>query len=62
MKNILLLILGVVLSSTFLQAQKSAADANQQKEISSLIDKYSEAREKRDTLLLKKIFHAAIVF
>lgn len=55
MKNILLLILGVVLSSTFLQAQKSAADANQQKEISSLIDKYSEAREKRDTLLLKKI-------
>lgn len=55
MKNILLLFLGVVLSSTFLQAQKSAADANQQKEISSLIDKYSEAREKRDTLLLKKI-------
>ena len=38
---------------SFLNAQNNPAD--EQKAITSLIDKYSEAREKRDTALLKTI-------
>ena len=36
-------------------AQNGTANNRVQKEISAVIDKYSEAREKRDTILLKTI-------
>jgi len=39
----------------FLYGQDNTPDHNQQKAITSLIDQYSEAREKRDTVLLKNI-------
>ncbi len=54
MKNIFLFLLFVLTSTLFLDAQ-NIADDKQRKDIYSLIDKYSQAREKRDTLLLKSI-------
>ena len=54
MKNIFLLLLFNV-AATFLHGQNILPDDKQKKDIYSLIDKYSEAREKRDTLLLKTI-------
>jgi hypothetical protein len=53
MKNIFLLLLFNV-SVLYLHAQNIPSEA-QKKDIYSLIDQYSEAREKRDTILLKKI-------
>ena len=55
MKNILLLLLLNVVAFAFLHAQNIEANDTQKKNIYSLIDKYSEAREKRDTILLKNI-------
>jgi len=55
MKNILLLFLLNVNGILFLYGQNSAPNDVQQKAISSLIDQYSEAREKSDTVLLKAI-------
>ena len=55
MKNILLLLLLNVVAFAFLHAQNIEANDTQKKNIYSLIDKYSEAREKRDTTLLKNI-------
>ena len=54
MKNIFLLLLFNVTATLYLHAQNIPND-KQKKDIYSLIDKYSEAREKRDTILLKKI-------
>lgn len=54
MKNIFLLLLFNVTATMFLHAQNIPSEA-QKKDIHSLIDQYSEAREKRDTILLKKI-------
>ena len=54
MKNIFLFLLLNITAQPFLCAQ-TALTENLKKEISSLIDKYSEAREKRDTTLLKTI-------
>jgi hypothetical protein len=54
MKNYFLLITLLVTSTCFLKAQNSFTE-KQKKDISSLINKYSEAREKRDTALLKTI-------
>src|SRR6476469_9504506 len=54
MKNIVLLLLLNLTGVLFLYAQ-SAPDDHQRKAIASLIDQYSEAREKRDTGLLKTI-------
>jgi hypothetical protein len=54
MKNILLLLLFNATGTLFLQAQNIPND-KQKKDISSLIDQYSQAREKRDTILLKNI-------
>jgi ketosteroid isomerase-like protein len=54
MKNIFLLLLFNATGTLFLQAQNIPND-KQKKDISSLIDQYSQAREKRDTILLKKI-------
>jgi hypothetical protein len=54
MKNICLFLLFNFTATLFLHAQNIPND-KQKKDIYSLIDKYSEAREKRDTILLKKI-------
>jgi len=55
MKNILLLLLLNLASVLLLYGQNSTPDDHQRKAISSLIDQYAEAREKRDTVLLKTI-------
>jgi ketosteroid isomerase-like protein len=60
MKNFSLLILLIVNSAFFLYAQQSTPTDAQQKAITTLIDQYSEAREKSDTLLLKKILTADV--
>lgn len=55
MKNIFLLLLLNMTGTVLLQAQHLIPNEQQAKDISFLIDKYSEAREKRDTVLLKTI-------
>ena len=56
MKNILFILSLLNLVSTVVShGQATTPTENQRKEISALIDKYSEAREKRDTVLLKNI-------
>ena len=54
MKNIFLLLLLNLTGTFFLFGQHNTPDDHQRKAITSLIDQYSEAREKRDTILLKK--------
>ena len=55
MKNIFLLLLLNLTGILFLSGQDNTPDDHQRKAITSLIDQYSEAREKRDTILLKNI-------
>ncbi len=55
MKNILLLLLLNVTGILVLYGQHNTSTDAQQKAITSLIDQYSEAREKNDTVLLKAI-------
>lgn len=55
MKNIFFLLLLNVTGVSVLYGQHSTPNAVQQKAITSLIDQYSEAREKSDTVLLKNI-------
>ena len=55
MKNILLLLLLNITAISFSYGQNNTPDNNQQKAIASLIDQYSQAREKSDTVLLKAI-------
>ena len=55
MKNIFLLLLLNLTGTFFLFGQHNTPDDHQRKAITSLIDQYSEAREKRDTILLKNI-------
>jgi uncharacterized protein (TIGR02246 family) len=55
MKNIFLVLLLNVTGVLLLNGQHSTPNDNQRKAIASLIDQYSEAREKSDTVLLKKI-------
>src|SRR4051812_31434725 len=55
MKNISLLLLLNIASVLFLFGQNITPDEHQKKAISSLIDQYAQAREKRDTVLLKAI-------
>lgn len=55
MKNIFLFLLLNVTGVSFLYSQHNTPDDQQQKAIVTLIDQYSEAREKSDTALLKKI-------
>jgi uncharacterized protein (TIGR02246 family) len=55
MKNIVLLLLLNLTGVLFLYGQNSTPDDHQRKAVASLIDQYSEAREKRDTVLLKTI-------
>ena len=55
MKKIILFLLLNLAGSFFLYGQHNAATDHQRKTITFLIDQYSEAREKRDTALLKTI-------
>ena len=55
MKNLVLLFLLNLTGVLFLYGQENMPDDNQRKAIVALIDQYSQAREKRDTILLKKI-------
>ena len=55
MKKYLLFLLINVSAISLLNAQNKLPSDKQKKEIYTLIDNYSEAREKRDTILLKKI-------
>ena len=53
--KITIAILLAITSTTFAHAQQAVPSEKQWKDISSLIDNYSLAREKRDTVLLKQI-------
>ena len=55
MKNIALLLLLNLTGSLLIYAQRNIPNVHERKAISALIDRYSEAREKKDTLLLKSI-------
>jgi len=55
MKQLFLLISFNITGALFLQGQTLLPDDKQKKDIYQLIDNYSQAREKRDTLLLKSI-------
>ena len=55
MKNIFFLLLLNLTSVSFLLSQQNKPNDVQQKAIDSLIDQYSEARERNDTTLLKDI-------
>jgi uncharacterized protein (TIGR02246 family) len=55
MKNILLLLLGNLTGIMFLYAQNNVPNDQQRKAITALIDQYAQAREKKDTTLLKTI-------
>jgi len=55
MKNIVLLLLLNLGAISFLYAQNNMPDQRQRKAITFLIDQYSEAREKKDMVLLKTI-------
>ena len=55
MKNIALLLLYILFVPMLLFSQDNSPGAQQRKAITDLIDQYSEAREKRDTTLLKTI-------
>ena len=55
MKKIVLFLLLNLVCSIFLYAQNDSLTAQQRKAINFLIDQYSQAREKSDTVLLKTI-------
>jgi len=56
MKNIFLLLLLNITGILIIHGQVTTPSEVQQKAITALINQYSEAREKSDTVLLKKIF------
>jgi hypothetical protein len=55
MKHIMLFLLANLAVSPFLNGQTSESAEHVRKAITMLIDQYSEAREKRDTVLLKTV-------
>ena len=55
MKNIFLIILINLMITTFIYAQDTLTLNKQKQDIYSLIDKYAQAREKKDTLLLNSV-------
>ena len=59
-KNVILSILVVATATSFACAQNSAPNEQQRKDIQTLINKYSLAREKKDTVLLKNILTSDI--
>jgi uncharacterized protein (TIGR02246 family) len=60
MKNIGLLSLLNITCVLILYGQNGEPDEHQRKAIASIIDQYAEAREKRDTVLLKSILTADV--
>jgi ketosteroid isomerase-like protein len=60
MKNLLLLLLISAIVASSLKAQQQAPTDKQKKDITALIDKYSLARENKDTVLLKNILTADV--
>jgi uncharacterized protein (TIGR02246 family) len=60
MKNISLFILFSAASSIISLGQNAAPNDKQRKDMYALIDQYSEARDKRDTVLLKTILTSDI--
>ena len=60
MKNAFLFLLFILLVVTIIYAQDSSKTEKQKKEIYSLIDQYTQARETRDTVLLKRILTSDI--
>jgi len=60
MKNIILFLLLNMAAVLSIYAQENTPNAQQQKAISFLIDQYSQAREKQDTVLLKNILTSDI--
>ncbi len=55
MKNAILFILFQVMITTGMYAQDAATHNKQKQDIESLIDQYAQARETKDTVLLKSI-------
>lgn len=55
MKNLFLILMLNLVGVPLLYGQTGAPSEKQRKDIHALIDKYSSAREKRDTVLLKNI-------
>jgi len=55
MKNILSAIVFTIACHVLVHGQHNLPNEKQKRDISALIDQYSQARENRDTLLLKKI-------
>ncbi len=60
MKNILIFILFNTTGAIILHGQNAELDDKQKQNIYFLIDQYSQAREKRDTVLLKSILTADV--
>jgi uncharacterized protein (TIGR02246 family) len=60
MKNIFLLLFFNIIVTSFLTGQNIQPDDKQTKGIYLLIDRYSQARERRDTILLKSILTADV--
>jgi uncharacterized protein (TIGR02246 family) len=60
MKNLQLFILITLTSTSVVLAQNAEKIVRREKDISALIDQYSQARENRDTVLLKNILTADI--
>ena len=60
MKDLFLITLLTITGALFLQGQNLLPDEKQKKDIYALIDNYSQAREKRDTVLLKSILTADV--
>ena len=60
MKNIAILLVVTIASISALRAQHAAPTEKQRKDIAAVIDNYSQAREKRDTVLLKRILTSDI--
>lgn len=60
MKNTFLFILVQMVVTPCLHAQGTITDSKHNQEIYSLIDKYSQAREKKDTVLLRSILTADV--
>jgi hypothetical protein len=60
MKQIFLMLLAGLAATSFVHSQSLVPDDKQRKEIYLLIDKYSQSREKRDTVLLKGILTSDI--
>ena len=60
MKNLVLFILFGLMVTTFTYAQEATTHPDQREAIHSLIDQYAQARETKDSVLLKRILTAEV--